>query len=50
MEFCPDCGGMMLPFEEEIIIEEDKIFRWEKSKNRSYRYYERRWKRYEINC
>ena len=24
MEFCPDCGGMMLPFEEEIIIEEDK--------------------------
>jgi DNA-directed RNA polymerase subunit M len=23
MEFCPDCGGMMLPFEEEIIIEED---------------------------
>ena len=23
MEFWPDCGGMMLPFEEEIIIEED---------------------------
>lgn len=23
MEFCPNCGGMMLPFEEEIIIEED---------------------------
>ena len=24
MEFCPDCGGMMLPFEEEVIVEEDK--------------------------
>lgn len=24
MEFCPKCGGMMLPFEEEIIVEEDK--------------------------
>ena len=24
MEFCPDCGGMMLPFEEEIIIEDNK--------------------------
>ena len=24
MEFCPECGGMMLPFEEEISIEEDK--------------------------
>ncbi len=24
MEFCPDCGGMMLPYEEEIISEEDK--------------------------
>ena len=23
MEFCPDCGGMMLPFEEEIVIKED---------------------------
>ena len=22
MEFCPDCGGMMLPFEE-VITEED---------------------------
>ena len=24
MEFCPDCGGMMLPFEEEIIEEDNK--------------------------
>ena len=24
MEFCPECGGMMLPFEEEIIIEDNK--------------------------
>ena len=24
MEFCPDCGGMMLPFEEVIIDEDNK--------------------------
>ena len=24
MEFCPECGGMMLPFEEEIVIEDNK--------------------------
>ena len=26
MEFCPKCGGMMLPFKEEIIIEDLKEY------------------------
>ena len=31
MEFCPECGGMMLPFEEEIIIEDNEENNTDKS-------------------